>query len=66
MIQKLLESLKASVRDIVLAGVAAAAGYFLAQEMPKSLDEFGALVAAALYMGLRAAVAFAVALLSRD
>ena len=64
MIQKLLAALSASVRDIILAGVAAASGYLLAVNViPRTSAEFKALLAGALYAGIRAAVAFAVALI---
>jgi predicted regulator of Ras-like GTPase activity (Roadblock/LC7/MglB family) len=63
MLDKILSALSATVRDILLAGVAAASGYLLSQELPKNWDEAKALIVAALYMGLRTAVAFAVTLL---
>jgi hypothetical protein len=64
-LDKLLASLEASIRDIVLAGVAAASGFLLAREIPKTGAEFKALLVGALYAGLRAAVAFTVALLRK-
>lgn len=65
MIQKVLAALAASVRDIVLAGVAAASGFLIGKTIPSTATEFKALLVGALYAGLRAAVAFAVYLLSK-
>lgn len=65
MFDKILTALRASIRDVVLAGVAAGAGVLIAAEMPTSTREAKALLVAAVYAALRAAVAFAVALLQR-
>ena len=57
MLSKLVNQLKASVRDVVLAGVAAAVGYVLAVEViPKSSTEVKAVLAGALYAAIRAVV----------
>jgi hypothetical protein len=65
MIEKILVALKASVRDIVLAGVAAGAGVLLAVEvLPKTGTEVKVLLTAAVYAAIRAMVAFVVSLLS--
>jgi predicted regulator of Ras-like GTPase activity (Roadblock/LC7/MglB family) len=65
MLDRFLASLEASVRDVLLAGVAAASGYLMAREVPKTGVEFKALLVGALYAALRAAVAFAVTLLRK-
>ena len=66
MIQKVLAALTASIRDIVLAGIAAAVGYIIGTEvLPNNLNEYAALFSGALYAGLRAAVAFAVTLIAK-
>ena len=57
MVNKVLTQLFASVRDVVLAGVAAGVGYILAVEViPKTSTEFKALLAGALYAVIRAVV----------
>lgn len=65
MIDKLLAALGASVRDIVLAGVAAASGFLLGEEIPKTGAELKVLLVGALYAGIRAGVAFAAGLLRK-
>jgi hypothetical protein len=65
MLDRFLASLEASVRDVLLAGVAAASGYLMAREVPKTGPEFKALLVGAPYTALRAAVAFAVTLLRK-
>lgn len=65
MLNKLLNDLRASVRDIVLAGLAAGAGVIIAAEvLPKSLEEWRVLGAAAAYAALRAAIAYIAAKLA--
>lgn len=64
MISKLLSQLTASVRDIILAGVAAGVGYILAVEvLPKTSTEFKAVLAGALWAAIRALIGKAAELL---
>lgn len=63
---KIVTDLRATVRDIVLAFVAAAGGVIIAAEvLPKTSAELKVLASAALYAGLRAAVAYIASLLDR-
>lgn len=65
MLQKLLSQLHATVRDIVLAGVAAGTGVILATTViPHSSDEVKVLLTAAAYAAIRASVAYIAALLA--
>ena len=61
---KLLDALKVSLRDIVLAGIAAGVGYIAGRELPKTAVELRALLIGGLYAGLRVAVALGAAKLS--
>lgn len=61
---KLLAALKVSVRDVVLAGIAAGVGFIAGRELPKTAVEVKALLIGALYAGARVAVALAAAKLS--
>lgn len=61
---KLLGSLKASVRDVILAGVAAGVGFLAGKELPKTAVEVKALLIGALYAAGRVIVALAAAKLS--
>lgn len=63
MLNKLLASLQASVRDIVLAGVAAASGFLIGKEIPKTTAELRVLLVGAVYAAIRAAVAYVAFLL---
>lgn len=65
MIDKILAALRASIRDIVLAGVAAGSGFLIGKEIPRSTAEFKVLLVGAAYAAIRAAVAFAAYLLSK-
>lgn len=65
MLDKILAALKADVRDIVLAGVAAGSGYLISQAVPKTGNDLKLLLVGAAYCAIRAAVAFAAALLSK-
>lgn len=57
MLNKLLSQVVASVRDVILAGVAAFSGVIIAHEViPQTSLELRALLAAALYAAVRAVV----------
>lgn len=64
-LQSILNALKASIRDVVLAGVAAGSGFLIGKEIPKTTAELKVLLVGAAYAAIRAVVAFVATLLSK-
>ncbi len=64
-LNKIVVSLKATIRDIVLAGVAAGAGFLIGKEIPATGPEVKALFVGAIYAAGRAVVAYVATLLAK-